>query len=302
MSGEIRVLITGGTGLLGKALLETSPEGLEVRGTYYQNPPPVEWARWFTPLDLQQPSSVESAFQWARPTLVIHTASVGSVDEAERFPEQVRRINVEGTRRIGEACRLSGSGLIYISSNAVFDGDHPPYSEESKTHAVNQYGRFKIEAEQWVSGSGLDPLIVRPILLYGWPFPGGRSNAVTRWLNHLEKGEPVQVAEDLISMPLRAVDCAQALWEAVRRRCRGVLHLAGPEKVSLAEFARETARIFGCEEGLVHPVPNRQLGLAAARPRDTSFLLDRMKKELGLTPMGPHEGLNWMYKSRALVH
>lgn len=302
MSGETRVLITGGTGLLGKALLETVPEEMEIHCTFHQNPPPVEWSRRFVPLDLEQPSSIEAAFRWARPTCVIHAASVGNVDEAERFPDQVRRVNVEGTRRIGEACRSFGSRLILVSSNAVFDGEHPPYSEESPTGAVNQYGRFKIEAEQWVSVSKLDFLIVRPILLYGWPFPDGRSNVVTRWLHHLEKGEPVTVANDLFSMPLSAADCAQALWEAARRKCQGILHLAGPERVSLSEFARETARVFGCDEGLIQPVPNRQLGLAAARPRDTSFRTARMKQELGITAMGIREGLHGMQKSRILVH
>lgn len=296
-----RVLITGGTGLLGQALLEAAPAGWEISAAYHQTQPPSEWQGRFFPLELCDPASVDRLFRQVEPEVVIHAASVGSVDEAEQHPERVHQVNVGGTRQVGEACRRTGAFLITLSSNAVFDGRHPPYSENSPTLALNQYGRFKIEAEEWVKRSGLSYLIIRPILLYGWPLPGGRSNVVTRWLNSLEKGQSVEVAEDIYSMPLLAANGAEAIWTAVKRRCQGIVHLAGPDRIALVDFARRTARAFGCTEERVVPVHSSRLGLAAVRPKDTSFVITRMQSELGIRPLGVEEGLACMVRCRAAV-
>ena len=297
-----QILITGGTGLLGKTLFETAPADWNVTATHHKSLPPSEWRNRFLPMELCDPVSVDEVFRRTRPEIVIHTASVGSVDEAELHPERVRQVNVEGARRVGEACQRARSFLITISSNAVFDGNLPPYSEGSPTRAMSRYGRFKIEIEEWAKQSGLDHLIVRPILIYGWPLPGGRGNAVTRWLEDMERGKPVRVAADITSMPLLAADCAKAIWKAAQQKLQGILHLAGPDRISLAEFARLTARTFGCAESLVLPVPSSQLGLAAERPKDTSFVTRRMQSELGLRTLNAAEGLAFMLRCRTAVY
>lgn len=298
---QSRVLVTGGTGLLGKALLESAPPGWTVHATFHRQPPPPEWRGRFLPLELQQEASIARLFQEARPEVVIHAASVGSVDEAERQPEQVQRINLHGTQRIAEACLRDGARLIFISSNAVFDGKNPPYSEKAPVCPINRYGAMKAEAERWLQGTGLSLLVVRPILIYGWPSPGGRENAVTRWVAALERGRRVRVAKDIVSTPLWAGSCAGAIWSALRKELSGILHVAGPDRVSLDEFARETARVFGFDPGWVEPVLNQELGLAAPRPPDTSFDIQRMRSELGVEPLGIREGLAQMARARLPV-
>ena len=295
-----RVLITGGTGLLGKSLIETASPDWEVGVTWHQNLPPDEWRSGFHPLDVRNASAVEALISHFKPDAVIHTASVGSVEEAERNPEGVARVNVEGTAHVARACAKTGAFLIHISSNAVFDGENPPYSEESPLAAANRYGRIKIESERRVQESGAAGLILRPILMYGWPFPDGRENAVTRWLSLLESGKPVEAANDLFSMPLASVKTAEAIWRALERRLTGVLHVAGAERVSLFDFARETARTFGFDEGRVLPVPSSRFAGLAPRPRDTSFTLERLTRELEIRPLGVREGLRWMLQARVL--
>lgn len=297
-----RVLITGGTGLLGKALLQAAGVSWEVRATFHRNPPPIEWRSRFHPLDLADPGAVEPLFHESRPEIVIHAASVGSVDEAERDPEGVRRVNVEGTRWIGQACHRSGARLVFISSNAVFDGRHPPYSEEDRVSPINRYGALKVEAERWLQQSGLQVLIVRPILLYGWPLLGGRDNVVTRWLGALEQSATIRVAKDIVSMPLWAANCAEVIWSAVQKELSGILHVAGPDQLPLDEFARQTAIAFGFDPRRIVPVPSQELGLLARRPPDTSFVIRKMRAALGIEPLGIREGLARMSRSRALVH
>jgi len=296
-----RVLITGGTGLLGKTLLETAPAGWEVFATYYRNRPPLEWSARFYPLDVRDEHSISSLFDALRPEVVIHTASIGSVDEAERNPFPVHQVNVGGTKSIAGACGRRGAFLVHLSTNAVFDGKNPPYAEESPLVAANRYGALKIEAEDWVRRSGAPVLIIRPILMYGWPLPGGRDNVVVRWLTCLEKGETVEVTEAIFSMPLWAADCAEVIWRALEGKKTGTYHVAGADRISLATFAKITARVFSCAERLVVPVPNSRFSVLAPRPMDTSFVTTKMERELGVRPLGVVAGLTRMQRTRSLV-
>lgn len=299
--GGRRALVTGGTGLLGRALLETAPEGWDVVATYHQRLPPVEWRHRFHQLEAQDEAAVARLMASVRPHVVIHTASVGSVDEAERAPESVYRVNVGGTAAVGRACRDVGAHLIFISSNAVFDGKHPPYAEDAPVRAVNQYGSLKIEAEMRLRTTGLPYTVIRPLLLYGWPLAGGRENVVTRWLARLEQGVPVEAAKDITSMPLLASTCAQTVWAAARLGRLGIYHVAGADRLSLAEFARETARVFGCDERLVRPVSRTWFSELAPRPADTSFVTTKMERDLGVPPLGVREGLLAMQRSRVIA-
>lgn len=278
--------------------METSPEEWQTLATHNRNRPPIECPVPFAPLDVRDRDAVVRLVGTFRPEVVIHTASIGSVDEAEQNPSCVRGVNVEGTRHVTQACRLSKGFLVFISSNAVFDGQNPPYGEEAPVRAINRYGQLKIEAEDGIKESGLPYLIARPILMYGWPWPGGRDNVVTRWLMGLEKRQGIEVADDIVSMPLLSTHCAQTIWEAIRQRMTGFLHVAGADRVSLVDFARQTARAFGCDESLVVPAPSRRFTSLAPRPRDTTFLTTRMQRELGIRPMGLVEGLARMLRSR----
>lgn len=293
MPGQ-KVLITGGTGLLGKTLLETVPAGVQLFATAHRRPPPTPWRDCFFPLDLRQKTSVDGLFEKVKPDTVIHTASIGEVDEAQRHPDSVRAVNVEGTRAILRACRKNNTALIFISSNAVFDGSRPPYREEDPLRSVNRYGQIKIEAEQLLSSSDVPHWIVRPILMYGWPLEGGRENAVTRWLKQLNKGKEVKAAEDIVSMPLWVGDCARTVWKGLLQQKRGIVHVAGRDRVTMAEFAREVCRFFGHDERLVLPVAHSAFENLAPRPRDTSFDLTRLRSELKIEPLGIREGLAQM--------
>ena len=294
-----RVLVTGGTGLLGKALLDAAPSGWRVVATAHRTCPPVEWAHRFTPLDLEDRAAIARVIDEVDPTVVIHAASIGSVDEAERHPEAVRRVNVGGTQAIGEACARHGAQLVFISSNAVFDGRHPPYAEDAPLQALNRYGALKIEAETWVRTQSIPHLIIRPILMYGWPFPGGRDNAMTRWLSQLERGHPFDVAEDIYSMPLLATNAAEAVWAAIGRGRSGTYHVAGADRVSLVEFARAVAQVFGHDERLIRPVPGASMAGLAPRPHDTSFVTTKMQQDLAVHPIGIREGLASLLRTRA---
>ena len=292
-------LVTGGTGLLGTALLETAPPGWDVVATFHSRPPAEPWRGLFHQLDVRDAAAVRTLVAAVRPDVVIHTASVGSVEDAERRPEEVRAVNLGGTQAVGRACEEQGARLVFISSNAVFDGTRPPYAEGDPVLAVNRYGGIKIEAEAWIrERCRALAAIIRPILLYGWPLPGGRGNVVTRWLESLEERRPIEVDPRLWTMPLLAANAAAAVWAAAGHARTGIYHVAGADRLPLMEFARRVARVFHRDERLIQPASAAFVAQFAPRPLDTSFVTTKMVEELGVRPLGVTEGLALLQRAR----
>jgi dTDP-4-dehydrorhamnose reductase len=155
-----------------------------------------------------------------------------------------------------------------------------------------------VEAEKVVGASGVPWAIVRPILMYGWPYPGERDNPVVWWVRALENGQPIKVVDNVFSKPLPVWSCSEAVWAVVRQERTGIYHVAGQDHISLYQFALLTAAVFGLDANLITPVPDSYFPEIAPRPQDTSFDTTKMETELQVKPVGVKDGLLRMKAER----
>jgi dTDP-4-dehydrorhamnose reductase len=297
-----RVLITGGTGLLGVAIQRSAPKDIQGFSVYFPDrslPMPLPFP--VLAADVSDRMKMQAVFEWAKPDVVIHAAAIGSVDFAERNREETKKVNVGGTEVVIDLCQIFKSRLIYISSNAVFDGRTPLYSEAMPVNPINYYGQLKVDAENVVRKSSIPWAIVRPILMYGWPYPGERDNPVVWWVRSLENGQPIKVVDNVLSKPLPAWSCADVLWALIQQDRTGIYHAAGRDHISLYRFALQTAEVFGLDAGLITPVPDSYFPEIAPRPQDTSFDTTKMETELGVKTVGVRDGLLKMKAERPAI-
>jgi dTDP-4-dehydrorhamnose reductase len=242
---------------------------------------------------------MERLFDEYRFDAVVHAAGIASVDASERNVEESTASNLGGTRTVAELCAASGTRMVYVSTNAVFDGDHAPYSESDHTNPINAYGRIKLACERLVQQTVDRAVIVRPILMYGWPHPMGRPNPVTWVVDTLERGESVNVVDDVFENPLYNIDAARAVWRILDRDIAGVIHLAGREVVSRFDFARLVAMVFGLDGSRIRAVSSAFFPNLAPRPRNTSLTTTRMESELGVQRSTLESGLRQMAAATA---
>lgn len=292
----MKVLITGGSSLLGKALLETAPNHIETEATWYTNYVLPGMLR----LDITDDRQVKYVLSNIRPNIIIHCAGIAAVDYSELYVQETRISNVIGTKNIIDAAKLLKAKLVYISTNAVFDGENAPYSETDERQPVSLYGKIKKEVEDVITANMVDYLIVRPILLFGWPWPGGRQNWVTRVIQSLERGLSMKMVDDTVSQPFYAKSCAEAIWKLLAQDSRGVFHLGGPETMSLYDLAMKTAQSFGLDDSLISRASSADFKTLAPRPRDTHFCLDKAK-DLGIELMTVEAGLLDMQQQRNML-
>jgi len=194
--------ITGRTGYLGSELARLRPDALGER------------------VEVRDRGAVQALLERLRPETVIHTA----------YRQEDRSVNVEGSENVARAAAAVGARLVHLSTDVVFDGRKgAPYVEDDPTSPVTDYGRAKADAEERVRAAHPAALIVRTSLIYGGAEPSkhelaARDPSLTFFTNEVRS--PVQVT-----------DLAQALLELAALDVSGLLHVAGADAVSRADFA-----------------------------------------------------------------
>jgi dTDP-4-dehydrorhamnose reductase len=247
-------------------------------------------------VDITQKEHTLESIANVAPSVIVHTAAETNVDRCETERELARRINVDGTANIADACVRAGAKLILVSTDYVFDGNKGNYAETDKPNPISFYGLTKLEAERIAASTSPKSLIVRTSVLYGWH--PTKLNFATWVLKGLRERRTLKVVNDHINSPTFADNLADAIRKAIRYDSQGILHIAGSERISRFDFARKMARQFDLDESLLVPVEMKDLNWIARRPRDSSLNVGKAEKELGIELFGVDRGLEEMARSK----
>jgi len=295
----MKIIITGGSGLLGKSLIETRNPNFKIVATYVGKYTMKDNADIkYQKIDIRDHDAHEHLFQEFRPDVTIHTAGIGSPDYAEKHRKEAWDINVGGTKNIYSLCEKFNSRLVYISSNGIYDGGKAPYGEEDIPEPINYYGELKLKAEEILTKTEIPCAIVRPILMYGWNYQFERSNIATYALERMAKGLKIQVYDDVFLTPLYSMMCGKAIWRIIQDEKYDVFNIAGADRVSIYQMIKKLADIFEFKEELIEPVKQGYFNELVRRPKDTSFKTDKMQSVLGMKPLSMSEGMKAMKASR----
>lgn len=285
------ILITGGTGLLGKGMEETAPAGWRIVSVHQRDYAVEDSRARHLVLDIREKKAVDRLFAKYKFDLVVHAAGIASVDYVEKHYAESLESNLVGTLNVTSACRRAGVHCVYISTNAVFDGRKAPYAEDAPLNPVNKYGRLKAECERLVRETLEHWTVARPILMYGWNHPVTRPNTATWIHDKLLRGETVHLVDDVSENPLFNLQCGRALWAIAKKKPTGVFHLAGKDRVNRFQFGLKIAKAFGLDAKLIKRVKSSFFNGIAPRPADTTLSTKRMERELEVEPLGLDEGL-----------
>jgi dTDP-4-dehydrorhamnose reductase len=239
-----RVVVTGATGLVGRAVARTF-------GAI---------ALTHSDLDITDISAVAKTLRDLRPDLVINCAVIG-VDECESEPALARAVNVDGPATLAQ----HSPAIVHFSSNYVFDGQEEKfYTTEDEPHPINEYGRTKLAGERAVASACRQSFIVRS----SWIFGPGKESFISTVHRHLRAGESVRAVSDIWASATCVEDLVLRLVEMVDRSEYGLHHVVNAGVCSNESFAHEAANIIGADARLIEPVSTREAH-RAPRPRYT---------------------------------
>lgn len=269
----MKVLVTGGAGLVGTHLLGSAPDDVELAATWRTTPvgPPPTRQVELHRLDLSDAGATAALLTAVAPDVVVHTAySMGSRDDI-----------VAATTAVAAASASCGASLVHLSTDVVFDGESAPYVERDPVAPVNDYGRWKVAAERAATGAVPDVCITRTSLVVDLALPD-RSTAGL--FDTVRGGGAPSLFVDEVRCPIRAVDLAATLWALValdRSERAGIWHLPGPEALSRWELGTRLLAAAGLGSAAVRRASAR----AHPDPRPADLTLRSERRAPGPVPL-----------------
>ncbi|MBO5307064.1 MAG: dTDP-4-dehydrorhamnose reductase [Lentisphaeria bacterium] len=268
----MKVLLTGGKGMLGRTLVNELTD-FEVIPTDLPE------------ADITDAAAFDALLKREKPDVVIHCAAMTAVDKCETEIDLAYKLNAFGTANVAAACHRNNIRLIAISTDYVFEGNSDrPYNEFDIADGGNTiYGKSKFAGEEAVRRHCPDHVICRISWLYG---QGGPS-FVHAMLKLADGTRPeLKVVADQIGNPTSTTAVARQLRHILKHReLVGTFHTTCEGEASWADFAAEIFRLLGIEQKIV-PCTTAEIPRPAPRPANSR--LDKMMYRLaGLPPM-PH--------------
>lgn len=260
---RLRVMITGGKGMLGRTLLRR----LAAHELFVADLPET---------DITRPESLAAAMAAFRPDAVVHCAAMTQVDACEGAREKAFLLNGAGSRNVAEAARAAGARLVAISTDYVFDGRSGPYGESDEPRPATVYGASKLAGERAVAETlpGAHA-ILRTAWLYG---PGGPSFVHTMLrLGADAAGGPVKVVDDQTGNPTSTDALAGAVaWTLAHPALTGVFHAVCEGATTWYGFTKEIFRRMGLARP-VQPCTTAEFPRPAPRPADSRLVNTRLR-------------------------
>ncbi len=282
----LKIVVTGGNGFLGaKAAKILSEQGFDVV------PSTRTGENGALKMDITNRATVFEALSKARPDALVHTAAVTNVDWCERHQRETLEVNVAGTKNLADACRETGTKMLLVSSDFVFDGlKDGCYGEADAPNPANFYARSKLLAEQAVQKTLEDWLICRVIVLYGYNSPHDKPCFPAWVLEMLETGKKFGVVADQKTCPSLIDDVARAFGLLLKKNAKEIYHVSSGDCVSKYDFAVNTAKTFGFDTGAIVPQKTSESPLAAPRAPRLCMNASKLAKE-GFKLRNTTEGL-----------
>ncbi|HNR93647.1 MAG TPA: SDR family oxidoreductase [Kiritimatiellia bacterium] len=261
-------MVTGASGYLGGLVLSRMASRGPAVGTAWRPSAPG-----LVSCDLTDPLAVKDLLVQHEPDTVVHCAAWRDPDRCEEFPDEAALINSASARFICAALPPEAV-FVLISSDYVFDGTSPPYTEDDSVCPVNVYGRTKVTAEQAALARG-NSLVIRPPVLIGQELTG-QGGFIAQMVSALRSERPADVDNVLVRFPVFGPDVAEAVEFLLAKRAAGVFHVSGEQGGTRWQWTLRTAALLGLQTDHLRPsrviVPRR-----AARPPDSHLSTGKIK-------------------------
>jgi dTDP-4-dehydrorhamnose reductase len=270
---KMKILVTGSKGQLGNEIRLLS-------GQFSEN------SYLFTDieeLDICDKDAVDD-FLSANPVdLIINCAAYTAVDKAEQDAEAAFRLNDDAVDNLCSAAQKRSIFLLHTSTDYVFDGSKKgAYLESDPTNPVSVYGKSKLKGEEILIKYQMPSMIIRTSWLYS-SFGGNFVKTILR----LAADRPqLNVVCDQFGAPTYARDLAKAILQIVSSgkfpMKPEVYHFANEGRISWYDFAVAILELAGSKT-TVNPIPAIEWPTPAARPANSLFSLDKIKKDFDIT-------------------
>ncbi len=243
-------LIIGASSFIGRHLYEyCKKRRIDVLGTYYTHSYCEEWIKFDICSD--NLSDISRMYCDGRiPSAVILCSANTSIDGCKKDENASRTLNVIGIIRILEQVDKIGAKSVFLSSEAVFDGNKGLYLEEDLPNPVTIYGRQKLQVEQYMIKHLKNYLIFRISRATSSHY--GEVDIFDEFYKKIASRKEIICLKEQSFCLTEVDDIVWGIIKALECNLNGLYHLSSANYISRYELAHLFARkIFGGYDRIV---------------------------------------------------
>ena len=287
----MKIGITGASGMLGSAIIKDLSGTHEIFATSRSKGLTLCNVQWDC-FDLTDSNRLTGWLVNSDVDLVIHCAAMIDVDRCEDSVVETTKINSESTRVLASHLDSKGKKLIYISTDAVFDGKKEgPYIESDTVLPLNVYAKTKLLGE--------DPVLkmtrglVLRVNIIGWR--ADEKNSFFEWLlKGLEEKQHLNLFGDVLFSPLNVTDLAKIITQIIDKELIGLYHCGSRDHCSKYQFGMRVADIFRLSSEKITQVDIEDVDLNAPRPKNLALDSSKLDRVLGYRLPSVDDAINLM--------
>jgi dTDP-4-dehydrorhamnose reductase len=287
----MRVLITGGSGLLGQYLNDELSGNNEILSLYFEN---EGNCRHYNSVraDIRDWGKMSLLFNNFRPDAVIHTACFSRPEICAALSRnEVYKLNVDATEMIAQLSNDFNSRLIYTSTDLVYDGEqNGMLREDADLNPLTLYAESKLMGELVIQHFSDNYIILRTALLIGFGKTHTRNNFHYTY-EKLKDGNEVNLFKDQFRTPLSLYEAANFISRLITMNVSNeVINFGGAERVSRHDIGKTLCEVCGFDEGLVKEISCRKVEGLPQVP-DVSMNTEKLR-EFGLEQKSLRENVH----------
>ena len=287
-----KIFIIGGSGFVSTNLIKYLPKDWEIFATYNTNIIKNEKTKSFKINLLENPEEIISIIQNIKPDYIVDTVAFPSVDFCEENHSSADKLHIDVTKLISKISSKINSKLLFLSTDAVFEGElNKKYLETDTPNPVNYYGFTKLKAEKIVLSTSKNNIVLRTAVIYGT----GTQSRFTNWiLSYLREQKPVDPFIDQFNSPTLVDDLSQAIVKILENDISGLFHATGPTCVNRYDFAMMLAKEFDLDSNLIKPVTSSQKKQNAPRPISTCLDSSKLENRINFNFRNLKSGISFI--------
>ena len=274
----MRILITGGSGLLGQYLNDRLSKNNEVLSLYFQN---EGNCRHYNSIrtDIRDWGRMSMLFNNFRPDAVIHTACFSRPEICANLSrDEVYRLNVDATEMIAQLSSDFNSRLIFTSTDLVYDGEkNGMLREDADLNPLTLYAESKLMGELSIQKYSDNYIILRTALLIGFGKTHSRNNFHLIY-EDLKQRNQVKLFHDQYRTPLSLYDASDIIDRLTFHDVRNeILNFGGAERVSRLEIGKAICECCKFDTSLIKELSCKEVDGLPQVP-DVSMNTDRLER------------------------
>lgn len=217
-----------------------------------------------------------STFCFNQPVDVVFIcAGITGIAACEHDVEYSRHINFEAPIVLAKYFLNRNTHVVYLSSNAVFNGLKPKYKITDPTCPNTIYGKYKEQVEKELLKLSKAVSIVRLTKVLT-----DNYYLILQWIDALKNGISIAPHQDVFFSPVPVDIVTYFLKEIAENKLRGIYHLSGDEDVNYGDLANYLGAAMNVNKSLIEPKFMLESSAAIGRERHYASLDNAYSKEL----------------------